>query len=206
MSGRSTHAGFSLLELMMTVAILSVIAAFAVPSFQTLIMLSRLSSEANELVAALGQARSEAIRMNRRTVLCRATLSGGQVSTADGCSAGDGAWQGWMVFIDADSNGAFNPDTGTNPDEVVVRTHVFNGDRLDVRADNTLSAAGNRIVFRPDGLARAAGQTLLQTASLRICEPSDSATQNARDVRLAGGSRVSVTRTTSAACSAPEAD
>lgn len=202
---RCSHAGFSLLELMMTVAILSVIAAFAVPSFQTLVMLNRLSSEANELVAALGQARTEAIRMNRRTVLCRATVSSGQVATASGCLAGEGSWAGWLMFVDADGSGAYNPNAGTNPDEVVVRTHVLNGTRLNALPNSDLVTAGNRIVFRPDGLARAVGQTLLQSATLRLCEASDGVAMNARDVRLGGGTRISVTRVTSAACSVPEA-
>lgn len=197
-------AGFSLLELMIVVAILSVIAAFAVPSFQSLITLNRLSSEANELLAGLGQARTEAIRLNRRAILCRAAVAaGGQVDAASGCVSGTDRWGGWMIFIDADSNGSYNPNATTNPDEVLVRAHVFNGAQMQVGPSSGLSGAGNRIVFRPDGLARAAGQTTLQTATVRICEPSSSLQQNARDVRIGGGSRISVTRTTSSSCSAP---
>lgn len=203
MSGPYPQTGFSLLELMITVLILSVIAAFAVPSFQSLIMLNRLASEANELVAALSQARTEAIRVNRRAVLCRAGLAGGQVDAGSGCVSGGGGWGGWMVFVDADGSGTYNPNATSNPDEVLIRTHVFHG-TLQPVSGNALSGAGNRIVFRPDGLARAPGQTSLQTATLRLCEASASMQQNARDVRLGGGSRVSVTRATSAACSAPE--
>ncbi len=203
MTGRRTQAGFSLLELMMVVAILSVIAAFAVPSFQSLIALNRLASEANELVAGLGQARTEAIRLNRRIVLCRAAVVSAQVSAADGCVAGNGNWAGWMVFVDADSSGAYNPNAATNPDEIVVRSHVFNGARMQIVSSAALSGAGNRIVFRPDGLARAVGQTALQTATLRVCEPSSSMSQNARDVRIGGGSRIGTTRTTAAACDVP---
>lgn len=204
MSGPHPQAGFTLLELMITVAILAVIAAFAVPSFQSLIMLNRLASEANELVAALGQTRTEAIRVNRRVILCRAAADGGMVAAATGCVAGGGRWAGWMVFVDADGSGSYNPNAASNPDEVLIRTHVFHGSLLQAVAGNALAGAGNRIVFRPDGLARAPGQTLLQTATLRLCEASPTMQQNARDVRLGGGSRVSVTRATSAACTAPE--
>ena len=204
MTGPRTTAGFSLLELMIVIAILSVIAAFAVPSFQSLITLNRLSSEANELIAGLGQARTEAIRLNRRVVLCRASVeSTAQVNAAGGCVSGTDRWASWMVFVDADSSGTYNPNATTNPDEVLVRVHVFNGTQMQVGASAGLSGAGNRIVFRPDGLARAAGQTALQTATLRICEPSASMEQNARDVRIGGGSRIGVTRTTSASCGAP---
>lgn len=204
MSGPNPQAGFTLLELMITIAILSVIAAFAVPSFQSLIMLNRLASEANELVAALGQARTEAIRMNRRAILCRASLASGQVDAGSGCVSGGGQWGGWMVFVDADGSGTYNPNAASNPDEVLIRTHAFHGTLLQTVSGNALSGAGNRIVFRPDGLARAPGQTSLQTATLRLCQVSASMQQNARDVRLGGGSRVSVSRATSAACAAPE--
>lgn len=204
MSGPHPQSGFTLLELMITIAILAVIAAFAVPSFQSLIMLNRLASEANELVAALGQTRTEAIRVNRRVILCRAATDGGTVAAADGCVAGGGRWDGWMVFVDADASGTYNPNAVSNPDEVLIRTHAFHGDLLQTTADNALAGAGNRIVFRPDGLARAPGQTLLQTATLRLCAASATMQQNARDVRLGGGSRISVVRATSAACAAPE--
>lgn len=203
MTGPRTLAGFSLLELMIVVAILSVIAAFAVPSFQSLISLNRLASEANELIAGLGQARTEAIRLNRRTVLCRATVASGQVNAAGGCVAGNDSWAGWMVFVDADDSGSYNPNAATNPEEVMVRAHVFNGTQLQIAPSAGFATAGNRIVFRPDGLARAAGQTTLQTATLRICEPSTSMQQNARDIRIGGGSRISVSRMTASTCAAP---
>ncbi|MFW2456240.1 GspH/FimT family pseudopilin [Methyloversatilis discipulorum] len=204
MSGPHPQSGFTLLELMITIAILAVIAAFAVPSFQSLIMLNRLASEANELVAALSQTRTEAIRVNRRVILCRAATDGATVAAATGCVAGAGRWAGWMVFVDADGSGTYNPNAASNPDEVLIRTHAFHGNLLQTVAGNALAGAGNRIVFRPDGLARAPGQTLLQTATLRLCHASATMQQNARDVRLGGGSRVSVARATSAACAAPE--
>ncbi|WP_018410588.1 GspH/FimT family pseudopilin [Methyloversatilis thermotolerans] len=202
----SAPRGFTLLELMITVAILTVIAAFAAPSFQSLITGNRLTSEANELLAALGQARSEAIRLNRRTVLCRAGMSAGQVDAASGCAAdADGSWLAWMLFVDADASGQYNPDASNNPDEVLVRAHALQAGRFRAVAGSLLAGDGNRIVFRPDGLARAAGQTSLQTVALRLCDSSGSAQQNARDVRVSGGSRLSVSRVTSSDCAAPEA-
>lgn len=198
------NAGFTLLELMITIAILAVVSAFAVPSFQTLVSMNRLAAEANEFIAGLNTARIEAIRGNVRSILCRAAVSSDQVSAADGCIADEGSWAGWMVFLDADGSGDYNPDAAANPAEAVLRTHVFRGTTLRVIASGALADAGNRVVYRPDGLARAPGQTLLQSATLRLCEASASLTENARDVRLGGGSRIGVTRTGASDCAVPE--
>ena len=54
--------GFTLIELMVTVAVLAIIIAFAVPSFVNLVENSRVTTQANTLLAAMNLARSEAIK------------------------------------------------------------------------------------------------------------------------------------------------
>lgn len=89
--------GFTLIELMVTVAVVAVLAALAAPSFRTQIASARLTSHANALLSSLLLARSEAIKRNGRVVLCK---------SSDGatCVTG-GAWQqGWIVFVDANND------------------------------------------------------------------------------------------------------
>ncbi|MDY0057436.1 MAG: GspH/FimT family pseudopilin [Methyloversatilis sp.] len=187
---RPAQHGFTLIELMIVVTLLAIISAIALPAFQGFIASNRLTSEANELLAGLNLARSEAVRTQRRVVLCRASATG-CVTTADGAP-----WQRWVVFVDNDADGVF--DAG----ELLLREQVITGTTLNLVSDEALRTAGNRIAFRPDGLARAPGSLALQTAGISVCDSSGSlsATTNARNVNLLSGSRMAVTRGGNASC------
>lgn len=186
---RSAQHGFTLIELMIVVALLAIISAFALPAFQTFIASNRLTSEANELLAGLNLARSEAVRTQRRVVLCRASATG-CVTTADG-----ERWQRWVVFVDNDADGVFDANE-------LLREQVITGTTLNLVSNDALRAAGNQIAFRPDGLARAPGSLALQGAVISVCDSSGAlaVTANARNVTLLSGSRVAVTRGGNANC------
>lgn len=81
--------GFSLIELMVAVAVVALLAAVAAPAMVTLMNSNRLSSTAGELTAALQLARSEAIRRSAPVTVC---------GSADGIAcANDTDWAGWIV-------------------------------------------------------------------------------------------------------------
>jgi type IV fimbrial biogenesis protein FimT len=67
--------GFTLVELMVTVAVLGILAVVAVPAMTGMINNSRLRGQAEEVAAALQLARSEAVRRNQRITAC-ASASG----------------------------------------------------------------------------------------------------------------------------------
>lgn len=86
--------GFTIIELMVTVVVLGIVLAFAVPNLRQFIMSNRMTSNLNLLSSNLAMARSEAIKQNVPVVLC--PTGGGSTCTGDG-------WEsGWLAYADRD--------------------------------------------------------------------------------------------------------
>ena len=69
MRGRSRSSGFTLIELMVTLAVLAIILTIGVPSFRTLIESNRVTSQANTFLSAVNLARTEAIKRGSQVAL-----------------------------------------------------------------------------------------------------------------------------------------
>ncbi len=75
------NAGFTLIELVITVAIIGIIAAIAAPSMQTQIQQARVKDGINVLEAAIKEARTQAIIMQRPTRLVLTNTSADKRAT-----------------------------------------------------------------------------------------------------------------------------
>ncbi len=85
---RLVQQGFTLIELMVTIMVMAIILMVAVPSFNEATLGSKLGSLANNFVASVQLARSEAIKRNAAVTLC---------ASSDGSTC-TGAWKdGWIV-------------------------------------------------------------------------------------------------------------
>jgi type IV fimbrial biogenesis protein FimT len=90
MHSRQTHGGFTLIEAMIAITLMTILATLAVPSFNDAALSSRLRASANNLAASAHMARSEAIKRNAVVTLC---------ASSNGTSCTAGGWeQGWVVL------------------------------------------------------------------------------------------------------------
>ncbi len=192
--GRRAQRGFNLVELLVVLVVMGVVMAAGGYSFRYVVNSGRVTNPANELLATLQLARIEAVRRGQRTVVCR---SENAESGSPSCTTATGAWGGWLAFVDNNRNGTL--DTG----EVVLKVGTVQVPTTIV-ASPAVDTANNRVVFRADGLARTAAGALL-AAQIRMCVPQNVPAENARDVVIAGGSRVSVVRRVAAISGSPAA-
>lgn len=90
-------AGFTLMELMVTVAIMGILAAIAAPSLRDTIRSIRMTGYANDVISDLSLARSEAAKQNVPVYLC---------SSSDGATCTGSGWAGgWIVYADTNKDG-----------------------------------------------------------------------------------------------------
>ena len=132
-SARGFIRGFTLIELMVTIAVAATLMAIAFPSFKSSMQSNEVSTATNELLASFALARSEAIRSNAGAGIC---------ASADGASCGADWNSGWLVWTDTNSDGLITAG------EPIIRYS-------QARAKTTITGPAAAIVF--DSRGRATG-------------------------------------------------
>lgn len=98
--------GFTLIELMITLAVVAILLTVAVPSYRSFVQGNRAAAQANAVLRALVYTRSEAVKRAGGSTICQ---SGNQSSCG-----GSTSWQGgWIVFSDVDQDGTLDASTDT---------------------------------------------------------------------------------------------
>ena len=141
--------GFTLIEIMVVLAIFGILARIALPGLGGMVEGKQLVAGTNGLLSALHVARSEAIKSNARVTICESDDS----ST---CST-SGSWKdGWIVFFDADGDG-----TGTGAEctaantDCLIRIHEgYDDTDLTISGTDPGGIAIQSITFTSRGLPK----------------------------------------------------
>lgn len=177
---KKAHSGFTLLELMVVLAIAGVLFAVAVPAMGNFMRNSRITSAANDVMAGLHMARSEAIKRRQPVTLC--TSAAPLVADPDCAASAD--LTGWVVFVDLNQSG-----THDGAEEVLLR-------REPIPATITARSSVNpfRVTYLLNGFALNPNATQIALCDERGNVPTGGELSSARGILVGVTGRAGVSR------------
>ena len=160
-------SGFTLLELMVAIALIGILLALAGPSFRDFTSSNRVTAANNNLITALNLARAEATRRSTPVAIC---------PSADGKTCGDATnWaSGWIVFQ--------NPGTAGVIAQASDVLQAWNGETGNI----SFSTTSTYIQYQPTGTVAAA-------ASFDVSYPACHGLQK-RHIQVSAGGTISTQR------------
>jgi type IV fimbrial biogenesis protein FimT len=186
---KSGHSGFSMIELMVTLAVASILVGVLAPNMRTYLLNNQLSNSVNDMLHSIQVARTEAIKRQLPAgggvVVCGTATP----TVADAALTCDYAtFKGWFVFVDSNAN--WQHDAA----EPVIERHGLLDASLFVKTD-----ANARIVsFGASGFANPAGarvpmRTLVICDSRGVKQTGTGSTARALLITTTGRARASQT-------------
>jgi type IV fimbrial biogenesis protein FimT len=151
-------SGFTLLELLMTIIVVTILLATGAPAIKDFIKNNRVTGQTNGHVSVIQHARSEALKRGTNVVVC---ASDDQAK----CTGKDTWTDGWILFSDLNLND--QPDVGTgkclDTEDCIIatRTHLPGG--------STLTSDAGFVRFLPTGQS-GAGAAVEFTLKAKNCE------------------------------------
>lgn len=140
-----THGGFTLVELLVTIAMLAIQLSLGVPAFAEMLASWQRDRATKAITAHLQLARTEAIKSTRRVVMCNSTDN---INCAPKTNK---EWKdGWLLFHD------LNKNTIRDDDEPLIASTLPMTGILSLKANNSI----NHFVFMPSGTMASGMSTL----------------------------------------------
>lgn len=159
--------GFTLIELMVAIAVVAILSAIALPSLSDFLIRMRVDNEISEMQRLLLTARNMAINTGKNTTVC--PLSGGVCTTN---------WQNEISVFTNGDNALTTNNTFAAPDELVkVKDAIKTGDQLQYSQTS--------VVYAPDG------RLLTTAASFNYCPKGQAARSRGIDISMSGRSYTS---------------
>ncbi|HEY8328424.1 MAG TPA: GspH/FimT family pseudopilin [Rhodanobacter sp.] len=178
-AARRHERGFTLVELMITMAVALVLIMIAVPSFKSLTLSNKLNTTANDIINAIHVARMEAVKRNANTQLCSNSASVNTTTDALGTKCGTEV-------------GAVYAMAGATPSQVLAGT-------VGITGAVQLSGNVKAIRFGGQGLGQAVGTTSPYSGTVADICTSQMSTNNHRLITMTAGS-ILVSTPSSGAC------
>ncbi|EMJ3467678.1 TPA: GspH/FimT family pseudopilin [Vibrio harveyi] len=155
--------GFTLLELLITIAVLSVLLTAAAPSFQNVFETNKMQRLANELHGFVIQGKSEAV-LRRERLWAHLIMSGG--------SSSDGNWRIELTDNSSEGAGTVLFSFSGAPYKGIVVTPSYASDQISFDEVHGRPSSGN-IRFYPVGESSKALKLISHTLSARVRVCSD---------------------------------
>ncbi len=140
------ESAFTLIELMIAIAVAAVVLTLGVPSFSNVMERNQLSASINNVVASLNFARSEAVKRNRRVSVCHSN----DLNSCSGLNYGDG----WIIFVDDDEDGIRDDPQ----DEILIVNESLD---TTLSLGTNFSGVGENFSFRSNGRTNKQGRFVL---------------------------------------------
>jgi type IV fimbrial biogenesis protein FimT len=159
------QGGFSLYELLMTLALAALLVSIGVPSFSSLLARSQQAVEINALFHAFHLARKQSIMRRKVVSLCPSR-------DGESCLAGKDWSPGWIMFENTDRDSPPRVDPG----EIIVRAHdvadsvriIANRQAFTLRATHKRATNGTFVICDTRNRAPAKGLIVSYTGRPRV--------------------------------------
>jgi type IV fimbrial biogenesis protein FimT len=151
------ESGFTMVELMITLVVVAILLAAAVPFLGDFTRNNRLVGQSNDIASSIQLARSEAVKQGVNTVICPS-------SDLTSCSNNAADWQnGWLVFSDFNLDGDLDAGASAPLCEATEDCLMKTGTGIDYK--NTLTTTATLLRFLPTGLASNGGTVTFRLVS-----------------------------------------